>query len=210
MKGSIRLFAAVLFFAVVSSLGSSAQAHFSTAGGGGFWGPGLTDQPHEWSSQAFGTTLVVNAGEVRVRQFILQSSFTIGHITTVVLDGPYSGTFDFGIYDASGNLLLDAGVFNGAYAEIGVVQTLSITSVTLCPGTYYFAQTATESSVQPVGVGGSGSIAAVDAISNATTQRIAVAANGANSLTGALPSTLGALTAETTDWTGTGLAFFEP
>jgi hypothetical protein len=210
MKSSIRFFAAVLFLAVVTSLSSSAQAHFSTAGGGGFWGPGLVGAPHQWSSQAFGTSVVVNPGEVHVRQFILESSFTIGHITTEVLDGPYSGTFDFGIYDASGNLLLDAGVFNGAYAEIGVVQTLSITSVTLCPGTYFFAQTASDSSVEPLGVGGSGSIAAVDAIHNATTPRIAVAANTANSLTGALPSTLGALTAETSNWSGTGLAFFEP
>jgi hypothetical protein len=209
MKSSIRFFAAVLFLAVVTSLSSSAQASFSTVGGGGFWGPGLCENAHEWMGEVTAATISANSNEVRVRQFILQSSFTIGHITTILSNGSFSGTtFNFGIYSASGNLLLDSGPFNGDYTEDGLVQTLSITSVTLSPGTYYYAQTASESGIQPTGLVGNSSISVIDAIANATTSRFAVAANAASG--GALPSTLGALTAETSNWAGTGLAFFEP
>lgn len=215
MKSSIRLFVAVLFFAVVTSLSSSAQARFSTVGGGGFWVPGYIDVLG-WSDDVSTATIVINSNEVRVRQFILQSSFTIGHITTLLESGPYSPylpvTFNFGIYDASGNLLLDSGAFNGASSMIGTVQTNSITSVTLCPGTYYYAQTASSSSVSPAGLGGNGYLPEVFTIANATTARFALAANSAAS--GALPSTLGALTAESISGAasivGTGIAFFEP
>jgi hypothetical protein len=209
MKSSIRFFAAVLFLAVVTSLSGSAQASFSTVGGGGFWGPGLCENAHEWMGEVTAATISANSNEVRVRQFILQSSFTIGHITTILSNGSFSGTtFNFGIYSASGNLLLDSGPLNGDYTEDGLVQTLSITSVTLSPGTYYYAQTASESGIQPTGLVGNSSISVIDAIANATTSRFAVAANAASG--GALPSTLGALTAETSNWAGTGLAFFEP
>lgn len=209
MKNSIRLVVAVLFFAAVTSLSSSAQASFSTAGQGGFWGPGLCENMHGWSNGITDIPIVTTANEVRVRQFILQSSFTIGHISIYLGDGAYSGTtFNFGIYSASGNLLLDSGAFNGAYAVEGTVQTLSITSVTLTPGTYYFAQTASSYVVEPLGVSGTASLISANAIANATTPRFAIAANTASG--GALPSTLGTLTAEGSNPAGTAIPFFEP
>jgi len=205
MRSSIRFFVAVLFFAVVSSLSSSAQASF--------WGPGLCENMHSWSdSITLSTTVVTTADEVRVRQFTLQSSFTIGHVTTIIGNGSFSGTtFNFGIYNSSGSLLLDSGPFNGYYTQDGVVQTLSVSSVTLPAGTYYFAQTASETSIQPFGVGGgSSNILAGDEIANANANRFAIAANAASS--GALPATLGALSASAEDSnpTGTGAPLFEP
>lgn len=205
MKGSIRFFVAVLFFAVVTSLSGSAQASF--------WGPGLCENMHSWSNSiTLSTTIVTAASEVRVRQFTLQSSFTIGHVTTILGNGSFSGTtFNFGIYDSSGSLLLDSGPFNGYYTQDGVVQTLSVTSVTLPAGTYYFAQTASETSIQPFGVGGgSSNILAGDYIANANANRFAIAANAASG--GALPATLGALSvsAEEANATGTGAPLFEP
>jgi hypothetical protein len=210
MRSSIRFFSAVLFFTVVACLSSPAQATFSTAGGGGFWGPGLCENMHGWSDELVGqVTIVATSNEVRVRQFILQSSFTISRITTVLGDGPYSATFNFGIYSASGNLLLDSGAFNGSYSAIGTVQTLTITSVTLAAGTYFYAQTASSSSVSPLGVGSFASqLIVADSIANATTPRFAIAANAASG--GALPSTLGTLTTEGSNAAGTGIAFFEP
>jgi hypothetical protein len=210
MKNSIRLVVALLFFAAVTSLSSLAQASFSTAGQGGFWGPGLCENMHGWSNSiSTSTTIVASSNEVRVRQFILQSYFTIGHVTIVLGSGSFSGTtFNFGIYSASGSLLLDSGPFSGVYTEDSLVQTLSITSVTLAPGTYYFAQTASESDIQPFGVsGGSSNILVADAIANATTPRFAIAANAASG--GALPSTLGTLTAEI-NLAGSGAPLFEP
>jgi len=154
----------------------------STAGGGGFWGPGLCENMHEWSDELVGqVTIVATSNEVRVRQFILQSSFTISRITTVLGDGPYSATFNFGIYSASGSLLLDSGAFNGSYSAIGTVQTLTITPVTLAAGTYFYAQTASSCSVSPLGVGSFASqLIVADSIANATTPRFAIAANAAS------------------------------
>ncbi len=205
MRSPIRFFVAVVFFAVVGSLSGSAQT--------GFWGPGLRENMHSWSNSiSLDTTIVTTADEVRVRQFTLLSSFTVGHITTVLGSGSFSGTtFNFGIYDASGNLLLDSGPFNGYYTQDGVVQTLSISSVALSAGTYYFAQTASETDIQPFGVGGgSSNILAGDEIANANGCRFAIATNAASG--GALPATLGALsvTAEDSNPAGTGAPFFEP
>jgi hypothetical protein len=211
MRRSFLLLSVVLMLAGFGVARASAQASFSTVGGGGFWGPGLADNMHGWSASISPETTIVTTGnEVRVRQFILQSSFTIGHITTSVGSGSGgASTFNFGIYDASGNLLLDSGAFNGANSVAGTVQTNSITSVTLAPGTYFFAQTASIYTVSPLGVAefATGLIAA-DAIANATTARYAIAANPASG--GSLPSTLGTLTSETTNATGTGTPFFEP
>jgi hypothetical protein len=200
MKTPIRLFAAVLSFTVIASLSSSAQASF--------WGPGLTENMHGFSNGITSVSLVTNANEVRVRKFTLQSSVTIGHVTTILENGAYSTTFNFGIYDSSGNLLLDSGSFNGSPLVQGTVQTLSVTSVTLAAGTYFFAQTASYSTIQAVGLSGSGSLIAAEAIANAVTTRFAIAANAASG--GALPSTLGTLTAEGSSTVGSATPLFEP
>jgi len=200
MKTSIRLFAAVLFFTVTASLNSSAQAVF--------WGPGLTENMHGFANGLTGVTLSTTANEVRVRQFTLQSSVTIGHITTMLENGAYSTTFNFGIYDSSGNLLLDSGPFNGSPLLQGMVQTASVTSITLSAGTYFFAQSADYGTIQTVGLSGNGSLPAAQAIANAVTTRFAIAANAASG--GALPSTLGTLTAEGSNAVGSATPLFEP
>lgn len=153
------------------------------------------------------TTIVTTNDEVRVRQFILQSSFKVGHITSQLGAGASSGrTFNFGVYDSSGNLLIDSGAFDGSSTA---VQTLSITPVTLSAGTYYFAQTANNYNIQVMGIGGNApNLIEANAIYNANATRYAIAANSASG--GALPSTLGTLTAETTNASGTGIPFFEP
>lgn len=209
MKMSMRLSAAVLCVVAITSLNGWSQTSFSTSGQGGFWGPGLCENMHQWVDDIVPqTTIVTTSDEVRVRQFILQSSFTIGRITSQVGAGAFAGrTFNFGVYSASGNLLLDSGPFDGS---ITTVQTLSITPVTLPAGTYYFAQSASHWAISVMGVAGSApNLVVADAIANATTPRIAIAANSASS--GVLPSTLGGPTAENISTAaGTGVPFFEP
>jgi hypothetical protein len=208
MKRIVLYVAAVVCLAATATVRSPAQATFNAAGGGGFWGPGLSDNMHGWASGIDEyTTIVTTNYEVRVRQFILQSNFTIGHVTAQVGTAAPSGeTFNFGIYSSSGSLLLDSGAFDSSSTS---VQTHSITSVSLSAGTYYFAQTASDWVVQTVGVAGNAPYLIVaNGLANATTPRYAYAANQSSG--GALPSTLGTLTAETTNPTGSGLPFFEP
>lgn len=49
MRSSISLLATTLLFAALTSLNSQAQASFTTTGEGGFWGPALCENMHEWA-----------------------------------------------------------------------------------------------------------------------------------------------------------------
>jgi hypothetical protein len=184
---------------------NSPGASFGTAGHGGFFGPGLCEMGHSWADNAQSSTICNTNNQVTVRQFILQSSFTLGHCSAYCMSAVGTETFDFGIYSASGNLLIDAGGFS---ANTTALQTLSFTSVTLPPGVYYFAQTMSDASQQVLGVGNSATeLSLMDNLLNALSPRVAIAANPATG-SGTMPATLGTLTASTVG--GTGIPFWEP
>jgi hypothetical protein len=198
-----------VWWLVSSAGGGGSGPNFGTAGQGGFFGPGLTEHPHEWANEVNLNTSIVQFGnEVRVRQFILETGWTISRITAQLSTGAAGGrTFNFGIYNAAGAQLLDSGAFDGS---ITTLQTKTITPVAFTFGAYFFAQTASSALMQVIGVAGSApNLAQIDAFLNANATRVGIAANAASG--GALPATLGALTPETVlTASGTAIPFFEP
>lgn len=142
------------------------------------------------------------ANQVRACQFKLDDYYTISKITiTVSAAGAAGATVSAGIYDASGNLLIDSGAFDGTSAT---TQTKSITPVTLPPGVYYFAQSQStittltaQSIVQPA--------ALITMMNNQTIKKCGTCANAV--VSGAMPPTLGTITATNYNML---LAVFEP
>ena len=171
-------------------------------GGNGayFLGPGITDpasvygvQSWEQSSVNVGNgTLVAN--RLTVYLFELLDSFTISKASAIATNND-GGTNGFaGIYDASGNKVLDSGAF-AANTILGV-QTNSFSPVTLPPGIYYHVQAADTASAGATfspGLGistASSNVVLQTLLKNAT--RVAFAVNPM--VGGVLPATLGALT----------------
>src|SRR5271157_202185 len=118
-----------------TTISNTNSLSFSTPGIGGFFGPGLFDLPMQLSLQSSGNTIVTNAGEVRVCQFILPYSFTIRKVSWGATNNT-SKHGSVGIYDINGNKLLDGGIFNQLVSPI--VQTNTIAAVNLPAGIYLF------------------------------------------------------------------------
>ena len=174
-----------------------------TSGKGGFFSAGFTMlPPYPLTGSAFMST---QNNQVRVWQFENLISRTISKVTTT--GATYvSGTANFGIYDSTGNLLLDSGPFN---SNPPVTATNAIPAVTLPPGVYYFAQAATNYAIQFYTF--TNAIPGVNAFTllNANANRVGYAANTLSGTT--LPALLGAITAAdptaTIEMVG---VFFEP
>jgi len=140
-----------------------------------------------------GTATIIcptGANQVIVWQFVCQRTITIRKVTflngTTVVS---STTASFGIYDANGNLLLDSGTFSTAVASQTLVNTLG-SPVTLYAGElYYFAQSATNTTVTSATNVVYNSSANTMFIKNVL--RHGVATNSVSS--GAMPVTLGAI-----------------
>jgi hypothetical protein len=186
---------------------AAAGASFSTSGQGGFFGPGLFG----WAGWNFNTnvSLVNVTNEVRVCQFILTVTITIRKISVYHSGGLVSNHAFFGIYDASGNLLVDSGKLTSVSSPAIISVTLGA-AVILSPGTYYLAQSSdTTSQWQTLGLNTTGF--AIDLFNN-NANRAGVAANGTSG--NALPSTLGSITPanDATNGVSTFVAcpFFEP
>lgn len=121
---------------------SGSGVSFSTAGQGFFWSNGKTEIPAATISSS-SNPLVHIANQVLVFQFTLLASYTIRNIGITSPSGVSVGYHaSFGIYDASGNKLIDTGVLSSANMGGFGGYAFSITPVTLSPGVYYFAQTA--------------------------------------------------------------------
>ena len=133
--------------------------------------------------------LIAGANEVRATQFVLLFRITIGqlsfHVTTLDV-GKFVGT---GIYSADRNtLLLESG--GVSTTTTGVKVTALGTPVTLEPGIYWQADTTDSTVVQMRKV----SMTSMDSLLNSQTlEKMGIAAN--TSTAGALPATLGAITA---------------
>jgi len=111
-----------------------------------------------------------------------------------------SGSFNLGIYASNGTLLIDSGSIT---CSSGVKNVLK--SVTLQPGTYYYAFAATDTVCALFGYPNPGG---VENIGNANaTSSVARFATAGNLFGGALPSPLGTLTTSTF---GVPVAMAEP
>jgi hypothetical protein len=199
--------AAPTFRALVSADISGLLPTFSTSGQGGFFGPGLSG----WGGWNFNTnvSLVNVTNEVRVCQFLLPYSITIRKISVYHSGGLVGNHAFFGIYNASGNLLVDSGQLTSVSSPAIISVTLGA-AVVLSPGTYYLAQSSdTTSQWQTLGLNTTGF--AVDLFNN-NANRAGVAANGTSGT--ALPATLGAITPANDGTAGVSTfiacPFFEP
>lgn len=128
---------------------NSGPVIIGSPGFGGFFGPGLdfyfgmqnADQAVD-SNLANGS--VQPAGTLICYQFVLPYSLTVGRATTQSLDNTFGDVCQFGIYNSSGNLVLDG----RAWAVSGTGQSASFngttnvlpTPVTLMAGVYWHAQ----------------------------------------------------------------------
>ena len=133
--------------------------------------------------------VVAGANEVRVLQFVLLFRITIGQLSfqvTTLDAGNFVGT---GIYSADRNtLLLESG--GVSTTTTGVKVTALGSPVTLEPGIYWQADTVDSTTVQMRKT----SMNSMDTLFNAQTlKKMGIAANA--SIAGALPATLGAITA---------------
>lgn len=133
------------------------------------------------------------ANNVHVFLFVVAYTITINKIVYNVATLSASDKWAFGIYSSDGNTkLIDSGVISPTATNTALSITLG-TPVTLPPGEYYFAQTASGttalSSFQQTNT------AAVPPMVNKNRNRIGLAANA--SAAGVLPSTLGAISTAT-------------
>lgn len=145
------------------------------------------------NATAANNAVVAVGQEVRVYQIVLPKMITVSKVTISVQALVASSTITVGIYSPDGNTkLLDSGTFDGGSTG---VKTNTITPVTLNPGTYFFAQSAsTQTTLTVGGVGLQGTLGSI--LNNQTVKKVGLAANSATA--GVLPSTLGTITAGTT------------
>lgn len=134
------------------------------------------------------------SNNVLVFKFVCRKTIVIRKI--VFMNGSTvtaSATANFGIYDASGNLLIDSGVFSTSTVSQTLSNTLT-TPVTLYANTtYWFAQACTNGTNTAAGNGpATMSNAVVPVTRNKNVVRQGLAANAYSA--GALPPTLGVVT----------------
>jgi len=179
-------------------------ASFSTAGQGGFVGAGFPFPSAFYNNTTLtAQALSGSANIITAVQFQLLASYTIRKISLRVGTGVASSSVNIGIYDSSGNRLIDSGAI--ATTASGTNQSVTLgTPVTLAPGTYYFAQSATGSTntVLAFGLALNGSANLL----NLNSVRVGQAANATSG--GVMPATLGTITADSF-FGGVAAAFFE-
>jgi hypothetical protein len=170
----------------------AALPSFATSGQGWFAGPGMLDASSLFMNSAPEPITNYGSNVVLVFQFVLQAAWTLSscayQLSAVAAGG---NTFNFGLYNAAKNKLIDA-AFNGASAAL---QNITFSPVLSPAGVYYFAASATSTSSQGPGAQPGSTPLQILAALNAVSPKIAVAANAASG--GVLPATLGALTAAT-------------
>jgi hypothetical protein len=185
-----------------TTINATGSSGFSVSGSF-FFGPGLL-QPKMYTNSSTESSTITNIGQAF--KFELLASITVDRAAVYVTAAQAAHSIAFGIYDSSGNLLLDAG--NMSVAATGqVTTTFSPTSFTV--GTlYWFAA---------IGTSGTNiTVAGIAAVGNLTTTGAGLfqlATNGyvdiGNTYNGTnMPATLGTLTAVSTHLQGTPLPVF--
>jgi hypothetical protein len=164
---------------------------FNTPGVGGFFSAGFP-LTAPYGQALAGTNPSTTINQVSVFQFTLSSPFTISRVSCYVAIGVASQTANFGIYDSNGNKLLDSGALNAGTSA--TTASNAITPVTLPVGTYYFAQSTSNTSIQITGFA-LNSAQLDDMVNAGGTVKNGQAANSTSG--GVMPSTLGTITADT-------------
>lgn len=173
----------------------------STAGQGYFISAGIISGPEGYATNT--TAVIGSAQAVNVVQFTLPVAMTVSHITVKTGTGLAASTVTVGVYSADGTTkLIDSGTF--ATTSTGAFLTNTITPVTLNPGVYFFAQSASSSSTLTM-VSLANDSNSLSNIINHQASRAGTAANSATS--GVLPGSLGTITASAVNAT---VAIFEP
>lgn len=166
-------------------------AVFNVSGQGWFAGPALnvSSMSNNFNSQITN----FSAGTVIAEQFILSATWTLsGCAYQLSSTGSAGNTFAFGIYDASGNKLIDC-EFD---ATVSTLQSKTFTAVTLSPGVYFFAYASSETSATGPHV--QWTVDTLQQNLDAVNARTALISTAANTYSGgALPATLGTRTAIT-------------
>jgi hypothetical protein len=155
---------------------------------GGFFGPGVFFPPETIS---VGQQLVANVNETRACQMSLLARIKPSKISVNVNQGAVSGKAAFGIYDQSGNLLINSGALDCSNVGGNFFSTVLPLTQLLVPGTYYYVWTANSTSVLMNNFTGY-SAAGQSSMFNLTTPRLGVASGV--SLNGVLPATMGTIT----------------
>lgn len=151
------------------------------------YGPGVLNfaecQNLTQSVNLMGTT---GTNAVVVSKFYIPTSIVVNKYSWFATSTP--SHYAFGIYDSNGNKVVDTGVLT--HAGGSNISGSCSTAATLSAGYYYLAWTSDSGSLQ-----GSGFAITANSLTmtNANSTKLAVAANASSA--GALPSTLGVLTA---------------
>jgi hypothetical protein len=170
-------------------IAASGGASFDTAGQGGFWSAGI-----DLSAVAYAPSVAgfvgATANQITVWQFTLNYAITISKASCYIEESSSGQTVSAGIYTAAGTLV---GYATLSQASTGL-QSVSFTPFTLQPGTYFFAQSQSFATLTVVAFGQGGEYTPFEAMVNANHVRIAQASNV--TISGAMPATLGTLTAD--------------
>jgi hypothetical protein len=165
--------------------GRGNAASISNSGLGGLFLPvGASMLQGALSSQTIGSS---TANQVHVFQFALPIGATIGHLSVSITTTSGTNTANFGIYDAAGNKLLDSGTVS---CSTITVRTNTPTALTLPPGVYYYAFSASDTGTCQAS--GLSQASANGALMNANGSRYGTAAN--STVGGIMPATLGTIT----------------
>ena len=130
----------------IASSGGGGGITFSTPGQGYFWSIDGSNgfAEFEYTTQTSnGVAIVASANQVLVMQIKITETYVV---SAVSFSTPTpTGTCAFGLYNASGALVLTTGVVNLS-ALGGFNNCIPVTLTTISPGIYYFAQTASTNS----------------------------------------------------------------
>jgi hypothetical protein len=186
---------------------TSGGASFAANSGAMLIGPFL-ELPYFFANSYLPTGTAIN--QVRVTRMYLPFSMTLSKCTFTVNSGGGSSNshFSFGFYTFAGSKVVDSGVQT---VNANQVFTLSFGPTTLASGVYYYAQTGDNTSPNLWGIPASsitsGGAQAALVQMNTNSVWYGTAANA--SIAGALPSTLGTLTADSVPNAGIVLATWE-
>jgi hypothetical protein len=133
-----------------------------------------------------GTVAAGTANQLRVVEFVLPLTITVGKVVSNITTLSAGQTLYAGVYDLSGNKLLEAALSCGT--ANGVSVTLG-TAVALQPGTYFYAVSASDTTCAGSAISMSGGW------QNMMTKNTARMGTAANSVSGGvMPATLGTVT----------------
>ncbi len=168
------------------------------------------EEGYWWGLTAWGGAVSaaspIAADIVRGLQFVLGYRLVVGRLSLEITTLSVGGSIGVGIYSADGQtrLITSAAI---STTTTGVKTAILAAAVTLEPGTYWFAWTADNTTVNTANI--SRPIQAGNILNARTTKKFVVAGNGPDS-PGVLPSALGTLTTAVGAAIVTPLTIFEP